>query len=133
MRGARDNDRRRYDGAGIIPAYAGSTFFILTEHLGYGDHPRVCGEHGCAYTLRTLVTGSSPRMRGALLNAGMCVAGMGIIPAYAGSTPPVEQHNLQVRDHPRVCGEHYLLSSYYAFIGGSSPRMRGALGLPLGK
>ena len=31
--------------AGIIPAYAGSTFSSLLVLFLIGDHPRVCGEH----------------------------------------------------------------------------------------
>ena len=30
---------------GIIPAYAGNTYFALFEHIEGQDHPRVCGEH----------------------------------------------------------------------------------------
>ena len=34
---------------GIIPAYAGNTFFALATISGRRDHPRVCGEH-CPFT-----------------------------------------------------------------------------------
>ena len=47
-------------------------------------------------------------MRGALRDAPWVAKGIGIIPAYAGSTlqDPVAEN--KVVDHPRVCGEHSL-------------------------
>ena len=49
----------------------------------------------------------------------------GIIPAYAGNTTEPRINPLQPRDHPRVCGEHWLSKSRHAALTGSSPRMRG--------
>ena len=51
----------------------------------------------------------------------------GIIPAYAGSTSAVLGFHLPSRDHPRVCGEHEVPVVGDGVLGGSSPRMRGAL------
>ena len=54
------------------------------------DHPRIRGEHfGLADWMWTL-TGSSPHTRGARLASECRHSGVGIIPAYAGSTarPP---------------------------------------------
>ena len=75
--------------------------------------------------------GSSPRMRGAPCPSYLGVWLQGIIPAYAGSTNyrPVPQ-NLS-RDHPCVCGEHYLVAGSDELYYGSSPRMRGAQKLPV--
>ena len=53
---------------------------------------------------------------------------MGIIPAYAGSTPPPARHYKTFRDHPRVCGEHSVVEPWVMGEQGSSPRMRGARG-----
>ena len=50
--------------------------------------------------------GSSPRMRGALLIPIGERYGIGIIPAYAGSTVVLYEADGYTRDHPRVCGEH---------------------------
>ena len=74
-------------GAGIIPAYAGSTASGRQLHLRPRDHPRVCGEHLQAVGSYLADTGSSPRMRGAPIDDGHISDSMGIIPAYAGSTP----------------------------------------------
>ena len=44
-RGARHIDRRRLGVAGIIPAYAGSTWTSTGCCAGTRDHPRIRGEH----------------------------------------------------------------------------------------
>ena len=51
------------------------------------------------------------------------------IPAYAGSTAPCSRRRGGTWDHPRVCGEHQYLDRETVLRKGSSPRMRGALGL----
>ena len=85
-RGARDAGRRGTAGAGIIPAYAGST----SPRRGSGgcatDHPRVRGEHA----------------KGAVI----VNRAAGIIPAYAGSTCTPRPLLGRGGDHPRVRGEH---------------------------
>ena len=50
-----------------------------------------------------------------------------IIPADAGSTRHYRESMGAGRDHPRGCGEHCLLAEPVRVLGGSSPRMRGAL------
>ena len=65
-------------------------------------------------------------MRGAQrasYGGGLCD---GIIPAYAGSTPPSKASRTPRTDHPRVCGEHGLFQPVFDLLPGSSPRMRGA-------
>ena len=49
----------------------------------------------------------------------------GIIPAYAGNTPPPITASFENRDHPRVCGEHSFGVDATNVNKGSSPRMRG--------
>ena len=70
----------------IIPACAGSreSFLILT--LWTRDHPRVCGEQRIFLTDARQRTGSSPRVRGAVLCVGYLFDKSGIIPACAGSS-----------------------------------------------
>ena len=76
--------------------------------------------------LSLLVSGSSPRMRGArIFNAKIGIS-RGIIPAYAGSTSKNIPFSEMAWDHPRVCGEHLFPARYFFFLLGSSPRMRGA-------
>ena len=71
---------------GIIPAYAGSTYEDLLAAAG--------GE------------GSSPHTRGALSTASSCGGLARIIPAYAGSTQIHLNSTGDIRDHPRIRGEH---------------------------
>ena len=111
---------------GIIPAYAGSTFYRTCPPITTGDHPRVCGEHTGRATSFGMFGGSSPRMRGARIGVGLRSAGIGIIPAYAGSTLNRLTANISMRDHPRVCGEHLAVALCCPSCLGSSPRMRGA-------
>ena len=89
------------------------------------DYPRVCGEHlrHAARSPRNL--GSSPRMRGTHRSSDSAQPLRGIIPAYAGNTLFGLSSARNVRDHPRVCGEHHLSCESIAVYGGSSPRMRG--------
>ena len=70
----------------IIPAYAGNTRPARQRTSCAVDHPRVCGEHVLSVFPVAAAMGSSPRMRGTLLNAW--------------------QTRVCNRDHPRVCGEH---------------------------
>ena len=50
----------------------------------------------------------------------------GIIPAYAGSTGSLRFYLVSLKDHPRVCGEHFSWDQTDITTVGSSPRMRGA-------
>ena len=50
-----------------------------------------------------------------------------IIPAYAGSTPPVGEAYEDAEDHPRIRGEHDPNRSFGEKMAGSSPHTRGAL------
>ena len=56
------------------------------------------------------MSGSSPRMRGALQLAIRCGSERRIIPAYAGSTSSDGALAVSSEDHPRVCGEHVLIT-----------------------
>ena len=55
----------------------------------------------------------------------------GIIPAYAGNTPSRLAYPPQIRDYPRVCGEHHYFGMNLSKCLGSSPRMRGTLQIVL--
>ena len=127
MRGARARRYRFRSDRGIIPAYAGSTVLGRKRALLWRDHPRVCGEHDASTETSRLRSGSSPRMRGAPWRSSTRPSSRWIIPAYAGSTRRTAPRIRQAWDHPRVCGEHQVLSASEVRRLGSSPRMRGAL------
>ena len=121
---------RRYDGPchqGIIPACAGNTRANCCARTRTGDHPRVCGEHGCVNAASCTLAGSSPRVRGTLDCPLTMPSTGGIIPACAGNTLEAARRACGERDHPRVCGEHFGTSGVPYCAMGSSPRVRGTL------
>ena len=70
--------------------------------------------------------GSSPHTRGARFDSEPRGGAEGIIPAYAGSTPPHGPRRRGIWDHPRIRGEHCHRSRVAPPIWGSSPHTRGA-------
>ena len=69
--------------------------------------------------------GSSPRMRGTLVNAEAIGRSRRFIPAHAGNTNAAN-FSLQISAvHPRACGEHSPALYAEMMYRGSSPRMRG--------
>ena len=91
---------------GIIPACAGSTAARPLRVGVSGDHPRVRGEHCADGSIPAVSRGSSPRARGAPVPFGLSDGADGIIPACAGSTRESAGAVCNLRDHPRVRGEH---------------------------
>ena len=70
-----------------------------------GDHPRVCGEKKPLKFRKVTTPGSPPRMRGKVAWYYVSGAAIGITPAYAGKSSTSNTRNIQIWDHPRVCGE----------------------------
>ena len=83
--------------------------------------------------LGTLCWGSSPRLRGTLGVAVTLRALEGIIPALAGNTFRTRSTSWAPRDHPRACGEHFLIVPLWWSFPGSSPRLRGTHHEPRGR
>ena len=125
MRGTRDEMLETTNSPGIIPAYAGNTWWRTACPCCIWDHPRVCGEHTCSALAVPVARGSSPRMRGTPSGTAAVLNLEWIIPAYAGNTCPAIRKHSPTRDHPRVCGEHALSTVLSTSSAGSSPRMRG--------
>ena len=111
---------------GIIPACAGSTRTLTVIGVFARDHPRMCGEHLPDTLTTSTPKGSSPHVRGALLRSQLCLSVGGIIPACAGSTLNRLTANISIRDHPRMCGEHFATPEPIVLSWGSSPHVRGA-------
>ena len=125
MRGTPAQHRALLDESRIIPAHAGNTSRGSCAWYPRRDHPRACGEHHLRQERAGCHRGSSPRMRGTLLNAVPLEADNGIIPAHAGNTSHGIPPRPWTRDHPRACGEHLRPSRQRYRSSGSSPRMRG--------
>ena len=126
-RGARAVLVGRGSGAGIIPAYAGSTPPHPTAPSSTPDHPRIRGEHPARSAVVMVVSGSSPHTRGAPCRCSWSLLHTGIIPAYAGSTTGPAPRRPRRGDHPRIRGEHASTSAGLRKFSGSSPHTRGAL------
>ena len=111
--------------AGIIPALAGNTRFMLISILPPWDHPRACGEHESGDLVPDDAQGSSPRLRGTPSQRYRFCVLRWIIPALAGNTPLPASRTRRGRDHPRACGEHAEWGFSRSPSAGSSPRLRG--------
>ena len=125
-RGARRGTGQRLRRRRIIPAYAGSTGSAAPPRAESRDHPRIRGEHRLPPAGGRLVAGSSPHTRGAPLYGAAGEGLAGIIPAYAGSTPPRDARKPNSWDHPRIRGEHRPAKQTGCAWKGSSPHTRGA-------
>ena len=132
-RGAPPEGSRMLVRARIIPAYAGSTGPPVGESHENTDHPRIRGEHDSMTSSAIWAFGSSPHTRGARAPRYVGVPGVGIIPAYAGSTPWLCATRFAPGDHPRIRGEHRHNSWTNPLARGSSPHTRGALDTPAGR
>ena len=110
----------------IIPAYAGSTRWRHRCCHGAGDHPRIRGEHAAHGPENRGRRGSSPHTRGARFELVAYFYALGIIPAYAGSTPRFLWKATSYADHPRIRGEHCWVGHSVGGCDGSSPHTRGA-------
>ena len=128
VRGKRRARRRAARTGGLIPACAGKTTRGCSRRHQRRAHPRACGENAEVRADAWGAGGSSPRVRGKLLEH---VAGHGclrLIPACAGKTHMILHLSNALWAHPRVCGENGPLSGIGRPTQGSSPRVRGKLG-----
>ena len=109
----------------FIPAPAGNIVFTASERATKTVHPRACGEHSYCSTRALRSRGSSPRLRGTLLDMIIIHASLRFIPAPAGNMLWWPRVNEQTLVHPRACGEHDGLTRVGRRGPGSSPRLRG--------
>ena len=112
----------------LIPACAGKTRPRTPWTGSRWAHPRVCGENPLAAAEASADRGSSPRVRGKLVQAPRRLPLDRLIPACAGKTPPWPESLWSPTAHPRVCGENPFPSRRAPHVAGSSPRVRGKPG-----
>ena len=108
MRGKASPHSCRKSYAGITPAYAGKRKDIIKSNALNRDHPRLCGEKMETGILDGQMMGSPPPMRGKVLSHLPSIVNKGITPAYAGKSAGVANTPLEIKDHPRLCGEKIL-------------------------
>ncbi len=130
----------------FIPACAGNTAVAATDRAASNGssprvrgtrrrtpirgvattvHPRVCGEHHTGFAGWCLGAGSSPRVRGTRRMTPRHRRHNRFIPACAGNTAKDGCASTSSAVHPRVCGEHAVVSGQNGVAAGSSPRVRG--------
>ena len=131
MRGKLKNSGANIESIRITPAHAGKTKVKRGTIDRYGDHPRACGENNLLNWVKSLLSGSPPRMRGKPFQTFLLFRYMRITPAHAGKTTAASGRGLAAKDHPRACGENELRMLAEAIDIGSPPRMRGKLN-PIG-
>ncbi len=129
MRGKLGGGEERRAWPRIIPAHAGQTHAACRSSVGSPDHPRACGANCANESALSAVVGSSPRMRGKPMIQRVHVDFPRIIPAHAGQTALEQVTHNPPPDHPRACGANYQRLDRVGGNLGSSPRMRGKLGL----
>ena len=134
----------------FIPACAGNSDGWGRPSRAWPVHPRVCGELALRAQAAGQTRGSSPRVRGTLIELQHALVSQRFIPACAGNSldrvvqtqpdlwfipacarnSPAPRRARRPRTvHPRVCGELSLFPVAVRTSTGSSPRVRGT---PLG-
>ena len=111
----------------FIPAGAGNALRKVSASIPVPVHPRGCGERGGVDCPHLSQTGSSPRVRGTLLQLDKAEVFARFIPAGAGNAMARSQGAVKTAVHPRGCGERRNLRQYGRREVGSSPRVRGTL------
>ena len=92
-------------------------------------HPRGCGEHRGHGPCQPNRCGSSPRVRGTFVHAAVAADQLRFIPAGAGNICCISSLLCVGAVHPRGCGEHKPKMTRTLDRHGSSPRVRGTLGV----
>ena len=109
----------------ITPAYAGKRSTPSRFPKKQQDHPRLCGEKTLLLSGDDLGVGSPPPMRGKEGDDYAGIAKARITPAYAGKRNQRRLRKSGKGDHPRLCGEKFLITNGMAEHAGSPPPMRG--------
>ena len=110
MRGKVFRIRQRFFVHRIPPAYAGKSSYLIFSYSTHWDHPRLCGEKLMCRQKTERQIGSPPPMRGKDLITRDKFRRYRITPAYAGKSLDGNLQDTQALDHPRLCGEKYMMN-----------------------
>ena len=125
VRGTEDSANKNEKSDRFIPACAGNRALTVMNRQQSAVHPRVCGEQNPCLPGCHGITGSSPRVRGTVIETcGSRPAGR-FIPACAGNSRFPRKAPRTRSVHPRVCGEQNRRCVPDGRAVGSSPRVRG--------
>ena len=125
VRGTALSRRSRLLSRRFIPACAGNGHPAPRHRSWTPVHPRVCGERWLRSRGLPEIVGSSPRVRGTDLLAGLYTPEERFIPACAGNGSRIRPCPIRPPVHPRVCGERSSEARLVVTPSGSSPRVRG--------
>ena len=129
VRGTRSYALRLTNAHRFIPACAGNTWRRLAPACRNTVHPRLCGEHPPWNPTFGGISGSSPPVRGTHAKHSTRSLRPRFIPACAGNTWLWVTGSQPSAVHPRLCGEHSLVTHGDFPSTGSSPPVRGTLAL----
>ena len=125
VRGQRNGCNQLHRPCRIIPARAGPTAPPTADIKLWSDHPRSCGANIALLKFSALDSGSSPLVRGQLINCRVRSRRRRIIPARAGPTGARIRSLFASPDHPRSCGANRDYLTVKVHSAGSSPLVRG--------
>ena len=114
----------------ITPAHAGKRTAGRSLLCVQWDHPRTCGEKLTTSAAIILALGSPPHMRGKAFLLNWFLDNSRITPAHAGKSYEFRACEVCYWDHPRTCGEKFMLCWPMAPLVGSPPHMRGKAAIP---
>ena len=116
-------------GRGLTPAWAGTTGSWSGNGAQSRAHPRVGGDDSSLMRRRLLAAGSPPRGRGRRELDVALLPGVGLTPAWAGTTSRYRDPSSPGRAHPRVGGDDREQVASSVTGEGSPPRGRGRLSI----
>ena len=109
----------------FIPAGAGNGLSLCSQFMYRAVHPRGCGERTSLSDSMKYQNGSSPRVRGTVVEIGLPAEHVRFIPAGAGNGRTLNVFITVAAVHPRGCGERFPAANFSRARDGSSPRVRG--------
>mgnify|MGYP006974146473 CR=1 FL=1 len=98
----------------ITPAPAGKTKIPISPIPTSWDHPRTCGENSKLFLVVVISPGSPPHLRGKPTRNATRLHTLRITPAPAGKTFCFFFWYVIFQDHPRTCGENFVLPARIA-------------------
>ena len=101
---------------------------MICHIRGVGAHPRSRGENKSFHVDSVNGVGSSPLTRGKPVPRQSALIEVGLIPAHAGKTQPIQAESHGKGAHPRSRGENIKAAVSVVVEWGSSPLTRGKPG-----
>ena len=115
----------------IIPTGVGKSMILLYITEFATDHPHGCGEKLIEIKPSIMMIGSSPRVWGKVVHAGIFTRFPRIIPTGVGKSNRGSQKYIFSTDHPHGCGEKSSPIVMPVSGCGSSPRVWGKVRCPV--